>query len=122
MESLESLRKEMFLPTDGTILLNAGTMSPTPRAVMDAAAIIRQEQASNPHRFFFERHGEYITRARASLAKYLRVEKTDVKQTGSFGIGKGGFDGPAALFWLFVGVPLAWGVWNTFEKALVLFR
>ena len=26
------------------------------------------------------------------------------------------------LFWLFVGVPLAWGVWNTFEKALVLFK
>ncbi len=56
----------------------------------------------------------------AELAKLH--EKTDVKQTGSFGIGKGGLDGPAALFWLLVGVPLAWGVWNTFEKALVLFR
>src|ERR1700678_2978651 len=33
--------------------------------------------------------------------------------SGSFGIGKGGFDAPAALFWAFVGIPLAWGVWIT---------
>ena len=26
------------------------------------------------------------------------------------------------LFWLFVGIPLAWGVWTTVTKALVLFR
>ncbi len=40
----------------------------------------------------------------------------------SDGIGMGGIDCKAALFWLFVGIPLAWGVWNTVEKALVLFR
>ena len=34
----------------------------------------------------------------------------------------GGVDFKAALFWLFVGIPLAWGIWNTVEKALVLFR
>src|SRR5947207_6131802 len=33
--------------------------------------------------------------------------------SGSFGIGKGGFDAQAALFWAFVGIPLAWGIWNT---------
>jgi hypothetical protein len=27
-----------------------------------------------------------------------------------------------ALFWLFVGIPLAWGVWITITKALVLFK
>jgi MFS family permease len=43
-------------------------------------------------------------------------------ETGSFGIGMGGLDFKAALFWLLVGVPLAWGIWNTLEKALVLFR
>ena len=42
--------------------------------------------------------------------------------SGSFGIGKGGFDLPALLFWSLVGVPLAWGVWQTLEKALVFFR
>ena len=43
-------------------------------------------------------------------------------RAGSFGIGKGGLDVKAALFWLLVGMPLAWGIWNTVEKALVLFR
>ena len=37
-------------------------------------------------------------------------------------IGVGGVDAKTALFWLFVGIPLAWGIWNTVEKALVLFR
>ena len=39
-------------------------------------------------------------------------------QHGSFGIGKGGLDARAALFWAFVGVPLAWGVWKTLEGAI----
>ena len=38
-------------------------------------------------------------------------------QTGSFGIGKGGLDARAALFWLFVGIPLAWGVYRTLLSA-----
>ena len=42
-------------------------------------------------------------------------------QFGSFGIGKGGFDGKAALFWAFVGIPLAWGVWKTLESATKIF-
>lgn len=76
--SLASLRKQMYLPTDGTILLNAGTMSPTPKPVFDAAVAIRQEQASNPHRFFFERQGQYIAIARGALARHLRVELCDL--------------------------------------------
>jgi MFS family permease len=39
-------------------------------------------------------------------------------QTGSFGIGKGGLDGRAAAFWLFVGIPLAWGVYMTLLSAV----
>jgi MFS family permease len=39
-------------------------------------------------------------------------------QYGSFGIGKGGLDTRAALFWAFVGIPLAWGVWKTLESAI----
>jgi MFS family permease len=42
--------------------------------------------------------------------------------TATVGIGMGGLDAKTALFWLFVGIPLAWGIWNTVEKALVLFR
>jgi hypothetical protein len=38
--------------------------------------------------------------------------------TGSYGIGFGGLDAKAALFWAFVGIPLAWGVWKTLESAV----
>ncbi len=41
--------------------------------------------------------------------------------SGSFGIGKGGFDLQAALFWAFVGIPLAWGVWITLGSAAKIF-
>jgi MFS family permease len=56
----------------------------------------------------------------AELAR-LHVKAEAVKP-GSYGIGKGGLDFRAALFWLLVGVPLAWGVWNTVQKAFVLFH
>ncbi len=42
-------------------------------------------------------------------------------QHGSFGIGRGGFDVKAALFWAFVGIPLLWGVWKTLESAVKIF-
>ena len=38
--------------------------------------------------------------------------------TGAYGIGFGGLDARAALFWAFVGIPLAWGVWKTLESAV----
>ena len=42
-------------------------------------------------------------------------------QSGSFGIGKGGMDAKALLFWAFVGIPLAWGVYRTLESAAKIF-
>ena len=42
-------------------------------------------------------------------------------QHGSFGIGKGGLDVKATLFWLFVGIPLGWGVWKTLISAAKIF-
>jgi MFS family permease len=41
--------------------------------------------------------------------------------TGSYGIGFGGLDAKAALFWAFVGVPLAWGFWITLQSAAKIF-
>jgi MFS family permease len=41
--------------------------------------------------------------------------------SGSFGIGRGGLDANAALFWAFVGIPLAWGVWITLQSAAKMF-
>jgi MFS family permease len=42
-------------------------------------------------------------------------------QHGSFGIGRGGLDVKAFLFWAFVGVPLAWGVYKTLESVVKIF-
>jgi MFS family permease len=42
--------------------------------------------------------------------------------SGSFGIGKGGLDWKAAVFWAFVGIPLAWGIWITLKTAAALFQ
>lgn len=41
--------------------------------------------------------------------------------TGSFGIGKGGFDGKALVAWAVVGVPILWGIWITLQKTAALF-
>jgi MFS family permease len=52
------------------------------------------------------------------VAKLQAASVKGTAATGSFGIGKGGFDAKALLFWAFVGIPLAWGVWKTLESAL----
>ena len=58
----------------------------------------------------------------AEVAKLQEVSASTGKvQYGSFGIGRGGFDVKAALFWAFVGIPLAWGVYKTLESAIKIF-
>ena len=42
--------------------------------------------------------------------------------TSGQGIGRGGATPASLLAWACVGIPLAWGVWITLSKALVLFR
>jgi MFS family permease len=56
---------------------------------------------------------EEVAKLQAASAK-----SASAMQYGSFGIGKGGFDTRAALFWAFVCIPLAWGVWKTLEGAI----
>jgi MFS family permease len=58
---------------------------------------------------------EEVARLQAASAK------SEAVQHGSFGIGRGGLDLKAALFWLFVGFPLAWGVWQTLQSAAKIF-
>src|ERR1700744_5880943 len=41
--------------------------------------------------------------------------------SGSYGIGKGGLDLKAFLFWAFVGIPLLWGVWVTLQNSASIF-
>ena len=58
----------------------------------------------------------------AEVAKLQAATATaGAAQSGSFGIGKGGFDASAALFWAFVGIPLAWGVYRTLLSAAKIF-
>ena len=59
---------------------------------------------------------EEVARLQAASAK-----SEAAIQHGSFGIGRGGLDVRAVLFWAFVGVPLAWGVWKTLESAAKIF-
>jgi MFS family permease len=61
-----------------------------------------------------------------SEAEVVKLQAASAKsgaaiQRGSFGIGRGGLDAKAALFWLFVGIPLAWGVWKTLLSAAKIF-
>ncbi len=49
-------------------------------------------------------------------------EQASAVAGGSYGIGRGGLTLPAVVAWACVGLPLAWGVYITLSKALVLFR
>ena len=64
----------------------------------------------------------HMSEAEVAAAQTGHKPVVPTAQTASGGIGKGGLDARAACFWLLVGVPLAWGIWNTVQKALVLFR
>jgi MFS family permease len=56
------------------------------------------------------------------VAKLQAIAKNSASTpTGSFGIGKGGLDAASAIFWAFVGIPLAWGVWITLQSAAKIF-
>jgi MFS family permease len=60
---------------------------------------------------------EEVAKLQAASAK----SATDMP-SGSFGIGKGGLNWQAAVFWAFVGIPLAWGVWTTLKATVAIFQ
>ena len=55
------------------------------------------------------------------VAKLQAASAQAQASTGSHGIGFGGLDAKAAVFWAFVGIPLAWGVWITLVSAAKIF-
>ena len=59
----------------------------------------------------------HMSEAEVARLQAASANKDSAIQHGSFGIGKGGLDLSAALFWAFVSIPLAWGVWKTLESA-----
>ncbi|RCW25976.1 nitrate/nitrite transporter NarK [Ciceribacter lividus] len=54
-------------------------------------------------------------------ALQAKTQASNAGPTGSFGIGKGGFDGKALAAWAVIGLPILWGVWITLQKTFVLF-
>lgn len=61
-----------LMPTEpGRINLNAGTLSPTPQPVFDAATRLRQRMAFNGTQFFWRDLPELIPQAREALADFL---------------------------------------------------
>jgi len=63
----------------------------------------------------------HLTKEEAARLQAESDKSEAAIQHGSFGIGKGGLDVSAFLFWLFVSVPLAWGVYRTLESAVKIF-
>ena len=63
----------------------------------------------------------HLTKEEAARLQAESDKSEAAIQHGSFGIGKGGLDVSAVLFWLFVGIPLAWGVYKTLESAIKIF-
>jgi hypothetical protein len=55
------------------------------------------------------------------VGKLQAASAKSAAASGSHGIGFGGLDAKAALFWAFVGIPLAWGVWITLVSAAKIF-
>ena len=56
-----------------------------------------------------------------SAADLASFNHAGLSTPGSFGIGRGGLTVASILPWAAVGLPLAWGVWVTLQKAVILF-
>ena len=65
--------------------------------------------------------GFLLTKDEAARLQAEHANSEAAIQHGSFGIGTGGLDTKAALFWAFVSVPLLWGVWMTLQSAIKIF-
>ena len=63
----------------------------------------------------------YMSEAEVAKLQASTAGANAGQQSGSFGIGTGGLDGKAALFWAFVAIPLAYGVYKTLESAVKIF-
>jgi len=63
----------------------------------------------------------HLTKEEAARLQAESAENEAAVQHGSYGIGTGGLDVSAALFWAFVSVPLLWGVWMTLQSAVKIF-
>lgn len=64
----------------------------------------------------------YMTDAELEAERKLSHDAAPKTATAGTATGQGGKRGLVLAFWLFVGIPLAYGIWNTLTKAWVLFQ
>jgi hypothetical protein len=60
--------------------------------------------------------------AERQLAHERALPKNAVNATASSDIGAGSHPAVILMAWAAVGIPLAWGIWITVQKALILFK
>jgi isopenicillin-N epimerase len=70
--------KDLISRDERIINLNAGTLSPTPLALVKRIRELRQMMESNPSDFFWRQAEPLIERSRASLAKYVNCNSRDL--------------------------------------------
>jgi MFS family permease len=63
----------------------------------------------------------YMSQEDVGRLKAASASKDAATRYGSFGIGKGGLSFGAVLFWVFVGIPISWGVWQTLLSVAKMF-
>lgn len=63
----------------------------------------------------------YMSTEGVAKLQAANARTTGATQTGSFGIGKGGFSFAVLIFRAVVGIPLAWGVSTTLQNAMQIF-
>jgi MFS family permease len=63
----------------------------------------------------------HLTKEEAARLQAVSAKSEAAIQHGSYGIGTGGLDLSAGLFWAFVSIPLLWGVWMTLQSAVKIF-
>jgi hypothetical protein len=62
------------------------------------------------------------TNTAVQLNRQTQTNAAQAQDSHTAGIGRGGASPAALLAWAAVGLPIAWGMWITLSKALVLFR
>lgn len=60
------------------INLNAGTLYPTPRPILDAVARVRRQLADQPSDFQWRTGPAHLARSRAALARYLNTDPANL--------------------------------------------
>ena len=63
----------------------------------------------------------YMSQEDVARLQAASASKEAGMRYGSFGIGTGGLSFSTVLFWVFVGIPISWGVWQTLLSVAKIF-